>query len=136
MAVFDKPKKEPAESDVTRDLIHRLNDVDRRLRINEQTDSNQQLNLNSINENMMGFKKAVNNKLEKIDDALSGHVKRLQDMEKMVKSFSARVEKLPTAAEMSAIKTKKTIEENLSSQEGDLDIALSTIEKMRKEEEK
>ncbi len=131
MALLKDDKKTPAAQEkIMTELLHRINEIDRRLRINEQTDSNQDITVNNLNTNFVKFRKETKDSLSKFEALLRELKSTVESSSADVKRLSSKVDGLPTAAEIASLKTL-TSAEGHEQKKSELDIGLSALEKLK-----
>ena len=128
MALFQQPDKADNSQEILAQLVTRLNDVDRRLRIAEQAISNQKLNINNLNENFINSRKEMEHNIGGFGEKLNGIVQKLAEIEKKVLMMAEEMRKLPTTAELAELKTRSIISSGFEKGPSNLNVALDTLE--------
>ena len=129
MPLFPQPEQDSEQDKIIAQLVHRLNDVDRRLRVAEQIVDNGKVNANNLNENFVNHQKETDQRLSVVQQKTTEMEKRLGAIETKMTQLLSEIRGMPktkaVAAPIHETKTEAVPEEV----ETDLDSALSTLEK-------
>ena len=133
MALFPQPEENTEQDKIIAQLVHRLNDVDRRLRMVEQTMDNNKVNTNNLNENFVNHQKDTTGKLQAVQQKNAEIESRLGAVEAKLSQLLSEIRTMPPpkaggGAEepLQAAAAGEPVPEEVGS---DLDSALSTLEK-------
>lgn len=129
MALFPKPDENNDNQEILSQLVTRLNDVDRRLRIVEQAISNQKLNINNLNENLINNRKDTERQIGTYDKKLEAFTAKISEVEAAVQAIREEMKKLPTTSELAEFRTKSLLDSEIEKGDSNLDLALDTLEK-------
>jgi len=129
MALFPKPEESDENQEIIAQLVARLNDVDRRLRIAEQAISNQKLNINNLNENFVNNRKDTERTVGSFDERIEGFNAKIAGIERQVQEMAEALKKMPSSSELAELKTKSILSSEIGKGGTDLDTALNALEK-------
>jgi len=129
MSIFPQPEESNENQEVLSQLVTRINDIDRRLRIVEQAISNQKLNINNLNENFISHRKDTERRIDVFDQKLDSLVEQLTEIQKKVELMADEMKRLSTAAELSELKTKSILSSEIEKGSSNLDLALDALER-------
>lgn len=128
MALFPQPDQKDQGQEIITQLVTRLNDVDRRLRIVEQAISNQKLNINNLNENFVNNRKDTERIVKTFEDKLESFIHKIVEVEKKVQEMTGEMQKLPTTAELAELRTRSILSSEIEKGDSNLDLAMDTLE--------
>ncbi len=130
MALFSQssqPQQVDAETQKTiNELIRRLNNIDRRLRINEQTIVTQRQLLDNTGGNLIKLRKDMTERMKSLESSRSELSQKLHELDTKMDELSSKVRSLPSKEHLSEIKTTIDLQ-SPSEAEPDLDEALKLL---------
>ncbi len=129
MALFPQPEENENNQEIITQLVTRLNDVDRRLRIVEQAFSNQKQIINNLNDNLIKNRKETERRVGSAEEKINGFLKKVTELEQKVAVMSEEMKKLPTTAELAEFRTRSILDSEIEKGNANLDVAMDTLEK-------
>jgi len=129
MALFPQPEENENNQEIISQLVTRLNDVDRRLRIVEQAFSNQKQIINNLNDNLIKNRKETERRVGSAEEKINGFLKKVTELEQKVAVMSEEMKKLPTTAELAEFRTRSILDSEIEKGNANLDVAMDTLEK-------
>lgn len=129
MPMFSQPQsgqQNPFEEQqkVLNEIVRRVNDIDRRVRLNEQATLNQKQTIDNMNENFVKLRDEILERI-RVVEAKAG-IERLEMVEKSLKEMKEKSEGIPTRAELA--KLRNLLSAASPNKESELDDALLAIE--------
>lgn len=144
MPIFSQPKSgqpNPFEEQqkVINEIIRRVNDIDRRVRLNEQANLNQKQTIDNMNENFVKLRGEVMDRIKNVESKAG--LDKIDSIERSLKDVKGKIDAMPSRAEIA--KMRSFIATAMPSTGSELDDALAALEmligkvkKERKEPEK
>lgn len=130
MALFSQsaqPSQVDAETQKTiNELIRRLNNIDRRVRISEQMMVTQKQLLDNTGGNLIKLRKDMAERIKSIETSRSEISQGFHELEEKVKALSLKIESLPSKQHLSELKTTVDLQKP-SESESSLDDALELL---------
>ena len=130
MALFSQsaqPSQVDSETQKTiNELIRRLNNIDRRVRISEQMMVTQKQLLDNTGGNLIKLRKDMAERIKSIETSRSEIAQGFHELEEKVKALSLKIESLPSKQHLSELKTTIDLQKP-SESESSLDDALELL---------
>ena len=129
MPIFSQPQdgqSNPFEEQqkVINEIVRRVNDIDRRVRLNEQENMNQKQTINNMNENFVKLRDEILERIKNVEEKAG--LDKIEMMEKTLNEIKEKAEAMPSRVEMAKI---KNFVASAAPKEGsELDDALMAIE--------
>ncbi len=129
MPIFSQPQdgqSNPFEEQqkVINEIVRRVNDIDRRVRLNEQENMNQKQTINNMNENFVKLRDEILERIKNVEEKAG--LDKIEMMEKTLNLIKEKAEAMPSRVEMAKI---KSFVASAAPKEGtELDDALLAIE--------
>lgn len=127
-------KQQPVQQDqetqkILNELIRRINDMDRRVRITEQVSLTQKEMLDNLSNSIIKLRKDLLDRIKEIELARSANAEKMHAMEARLEEVSKKVGKLPSSEEFAELKSSIELNKIQSPEEtGSLEDALKAFE--------
>ncbi len=132
MALFSQ--QQPVQQDqetqkILNELIRRINDMDRRVRITEQVSLTQKEMLDNLSNSIIKLRKDLLDRIKEIEQARSANAEKMHAMEARLEEVSKKVGKLPSSEEFAELKRSIELNKIQSPEDtGSLEDALKAFE--------
>lgn len=132
MALFSQqpqPQQDPETQKILNELIRRINDIDRRVRITEQVNLTQKEMLDNLSNNLIKLRKDLLDRIKEMEQARSASAEKMHAMEARMAEVSKKIDKLPSGEEFAELKSSIELSRIQSPEEtGSLEDALKAFE--------
>jgi len=127
-------KQQPVQQDqetqkILNELIRRINDMDRRVRITEQVSLTQKEMLDNFSNNLIKLRKDMLDRIKEIETARSANAEKMHAIDAKMDEVSKKIGKLPSSEEFAELKSNLELNNIQSPAEtGSLEDALKAFD--------